>query len=216
MVQSLFAFIRKFAFDRKAGVAVVFGLTTPIVIGGGVYGLEVGTWYYDRVKLQQAADAGAYAAGIANLAGQDFTAMQTAATEAAANNGFDSSKGSLTLHTPPTTGSNQNTNSTEVLLTRTEPQYFTKLFGLSPSVVHARSVTSYVMASNACILALDQSASRAVQFSGSSTVTLNGCSVMSDSIAADSIYSQGATNVTLPCLLTAGGVQVNTYVHKTD
>lgn len=215
MRQQIVAFLRRLGLDRRAGVAIIFGLSAPVVVGGGVFGLEVGTWYYDRVKLQQAADAGAYAAGIANLAGQDFATMNAAALSAATNNGFDASKGTLTLHTPPTSGLNQNPNATEVLLTRTEPQYFTKLFGLSASVVKARSVASYTMASNACILALDPTVSRAVEFSGSSTVTLNGCSVMSNSISPDSIYSQGSTTVNLPCLLTAGGVNLNSGVHMT-
>jgi hypothetical protein len=215
MRKTLSKLLRHWRRDITGGAAVIFGLTTPVIIGGGVFGLEVGTWYYDRVKLQQAADAGAYAAGIANLAGQNYTTMLATATSAATINGYDSAKGTLTLNTPPTSGSNQNPNATEVLLTRTEPQYFTKIFGLSPAVVRARSVASYVMASNACILALDPTVSRAVQFSGSSTVNLNGCSVMANSIAPDSIYSQGATNVTVPCLLTAGDVQINTYVHMT-
>src|SRR5439155_10160199 len=59
---------------------------------------------------------------------------------------------------------------------------------------------------NACILALDGSASKAALFSGNSSLTLSGCSVMTNSTAADAGTVQGTALLTTTCLISAGGV----------
>ncbi|TIQ60260.1 MAG: hypothetical protein E5X41_34090, partial [Mesorhizobium sp.] len=64
----------------------------------------------------------------------------------------------------------------------------------------------------ACVLALNPSASSAALFSGSTSVKLNGCSVMSDSIANDSIKVQGSAGLQTDCLITAGGVSLSNPV----
>ncbi|WP_348627003.1 hypothetical protein [Mesorhizobium sp. M3A.F.Ca.ET.080.04.2.1] len=67
-------------------------------------------------------------------------------------------------------------------------------------------------ASNACVLALSQSASQAALFSGSTSVKLNGCSVMSNSTASDAIKVQGASGLQADCLITVGGMVLNNPV----
>jgi len=64
-------------------------------------------------------------------------------------------------------------------------------------------------ASKACVLALNPSASQAALFSGSTSVKLSGCSVMSDSLASDAIKIQGSAGVQADCLITVGGVVLN-------
>jgi Flp pilus assembly protein TadG len=207
---------RRFAAAREGNVALIVALTLPMLAGGAGLGMEAAFWYYDQVKLQQAADAAVYAAAVEDRAGSGSTVMTSAAMTAAAANGFASGVDGLTLHAPPTSGPNQNDHSVEVILTRTESRYFSQFFTTTPVVIHVRSVATFNNAANACILALNKGASRAIEFSGSSTVSLAGCNVMSNSIATDSIYSQGATHVTVPCLMTSGGVSINTYVNQTD
>jgi Flp pilus assembly protein TadG len=201
---------RPFVSNRRGNVAIIFALSTPIVLGGAAFGVETGLWYLDQVKLQQIADTAAFAAAVDNRAGQSATVISASASSAATDNGFDTSTDTLTLHTPPTSGSSQNANSSEVLLTRNEQRYITQLFDSSPVTVRARAVATYVTAANACIIALDPSASQAVYFSGSSTITLKGCNVMSDSISSTSVYGQGANTMTLPCMMTSG----DAYIHS--
>lgn len=215
MLNIAVAAARSFLSDRTGNIATIFALSAPLVLGGAAFGVETGTWYFEQVKLQQMADTAAYAAAVDNRAGKTSTVMLASAKSAATDNGFDSSSDSLTLNTPPTTGSNKNTNSSEVLLTRTEQRFFTQFFDTSAVVLKARAVATYVSSANACILALDPSASQAVYFSGSSTIKLVGCNVMADSISGSSIYSQGATTVSVPCLMTAGDVSINAAVSQT-
>jgi Flp pilus assembly protein TadG len=201
--------------DRKGNVAVIVALSAPLVAGGAAFGVESGYWYFDQLRMQQAADAAAYAAALENRAGNSSATIIAAAQAAATANGFNAATDTLTVNTPPTSGSNQNDRSVEVKLARTETRYFSGLFVNTPAVVRGRAVATYETAANACILALDKGASRAVEFSGSSTVSLNGCNVMSDSIADDSVYSQGASAVSAPCLMSAGGASINASVTLT-
>lgn len=202
--------------DCHGNVALVVALNLPLIAGGAALGVETGYWYYDHVRLQQAADAAAYAAAVEDRAGSTNTAISSAALAAATANGFSSITDTLALNTPPTSGPNQNDNSVEVVLARSEQRFLSQIFSSAAVTIRARSVATFTTAANACILALDKSASRAVQFSGSSSVTLAGCNVMSNSIATESIYSQGASMLTVPCLMSAGGVSINASVTQTE
>jgi hypothetical protein len=82
---------------------------------------------------------------------------------------------------------------------------FIAMFKNTATVVTASSTASYTTAANACILALNPSASKAVDFAGNSTLDLVGCTVMSNSIASDSLNVQGSASVTVPCMYAVGG-----------
>jgi hypothetical protein len=199
----------------SGSVTTLFAFGLPVVMAGAAFGVEVGVWYYDEMRLQQIADTAAFAAGIEQRAGKSPQIMLAAAQAVALENGFDASRDTLVMHSPPTSGSHQNDHSTEILLTRSESRYLTQLFDDTPVSVKARSVATYTTAANACIIALDPSAAQAAYFSGSSTVTLTACNVMSNSISAQSIYTQGATKLTVPCLMAAGDTSLNAPVSLT-
>lgn len=207
--------IQRLVNDSRGGVALLFALGLPVVAGAAAFGVETGYVYFDQYRLQNTADNAAYAAALDARAGGTQQTMSAAALEAALANGFVNGVDTITLNTPPTSGPNQRAGFVEVLLTRNEPRYFTKIFTEQPQLVHGRAVATSVNDANACILALDKGASRAVEFSGSSTVTLGGCNVMANSIAADAVYSQGATSVNVPCIMAAGDVSINAGVHLT-
>lgn len=209
-------FIGRLAANRRGGVATVTALCMPMLAGAAAFGVETGYWYYDQLRLQQAADAAAYAGALENRAGNASSAISAAAMAAATANGFNSATDSLTVNAPPVSGPNQNANSVEVLISRGEARFFSQVFSSAPVTIRARAVASFTTAANACILALDKGASRAVEFSGSSTVNLNGCDVMANSISNAAVYSQGATTVSVPCLMAAGEVSINFGVTMTS
>jgi Flp pilus assembly protein TadG len=197
----------KSVLDRRGNVAVVFALSMPMVVGGVAFGVETGYWYYQQLRLQQAADVAAQAGAIEQRVGKSHDIVVASATAAAEQNGF--TPGSITVNTPPTSGPNMNSNSVEVLLSRNEQRFFSQLFSTDPVVSNARAVSTYTNAANACVLALDPIADGAAHFSGNSTTTLSGCSVMANSLASDAVYLQGSTVVTTTCVETAGGLNSN-------
>ncbi|WP_040310047.1 pilus assembly protein TadG-related protein [Asticcacaulis biprosthecium] len=207
--------LRRFARNTSGNVATIFAFSLPLVAGGAAFGLDSGIWYLDQTKLQQAADAAAYAAGLEKRAGGTPEVMLASARAAAAANGFKASLGDVSLNAPPTSGTHQNDKAAEVILTRREPRYFSQLFDDSVITLRSRAVAHFENASNACVLALDTSANQAAYFSGNSTATFIGCNVMTNSLSASSIYSQGSTRVTAPCLMTTGGVSLGALVTQT-
>src|SRR6185312_9557344 len=199
----------------KGNVALMFALLTPMLIGGAGLATEVGVWYHRRLELQSAADAAAYAAAVELRAGGSQTAVTQEALSAAQASGFDSTLGTITVNNPPQSGTHQTNQAIEVLISENVPRFFSAIFINTPLVENTRSVTQFQTASNACVLALDNAASGAALFSGSSNVTLTGCSVMANSVSPTAIQSQGAQILTTDCIISVGGVSLTGGVTET-
>jgi Flp pilus assembly protein TadG len=205
--------LRRFVRQRCGNVAIVFGLSLPLVVGGAGLGVETTYWYYKHLQLQSAANQAAYAGAIEIRAGSSTSTAQAAALSTATTNGFNAGAGTLTFNTPPTSGTHQNSQAVEVILSEPEQRFFSQIFSSSAVNSQARAVAAFSTASGACILALDPSASKAANFSGSSSLTLDGCSVMANSLAADAVNLQGAGQLTTDCLISVGGAQTTSNVH---
>jgi Flp pilus assembly protein TadG len=191
--------------DDKGNVTIIVALCMPLLIGAVAFGVEVGFWRYDQVRLQKIADASAFTAAVVKRAGgTDYT---TQATTSATTNGYTTTTDTIAFHAPSTT-TPSDASSVEVVLTRTEPQWFTALFTSHAEVITARATATYNSATDACILALNPSAQKAVDFAGNSGLTLDGCSVMSDSIASNGFNMQGSSTASAPCIYSAGGASL--------
>lgn len=203
----------------RGNVAIITALCLPVIVGGGAFGVEVGYWRYDQVRVQQAADAAAYAAAVvrrADGAGASSATLTSAATAAAASNGFVVGTDTITLNTP-SSATPADPNSVEAVISRTEPPIFTTYIRCmlaswrnnsctsSVATVRGSSTASYTDAGDACVLALSPGAAKAADFAGSSSLTLSGCSVMSNSLAANAFNLQGASILGAPCIYSAGG-----------
>ncbi|RWH57430.1 MAG: hypothetical protein EOQ83_27405 [Mesorhizobium sp.] len=190
---------------ESGNVATIFALTLPIV--------ETSYWYYSSLKLQATADAAAYAGALEKIQGSDTATITAAATQSATDNGLGN--GTITVHTPPTSGPNTAKKAVEVILNQNLDRMFTSIFTQTKVPEQARAVALITDASKACVLALNKSASQAALFSGSTSVKLTGCSVMSNSSAADAIKVQGSAGLQADCLISVGGVSLNNPVTTT-
>lgn len=197
---------------QSGGVATLFALGLPLATAVGGFSIETTYWYYKDLRLQAAADASAYAAAMEKRAGSDSKTVTSIATLAAEDNGFKSATDSILVNSPPVSGNFQGFDAVEVLLTSTAQRFFTALFVSSDVGIAARSVAIYATAQEACVLALSPSASKAADFAGSADLTLAGCSVMSNSVAVDAINVQGSASLSTDCLISVGGVQLNSSV----
>src|ERR1700731_209891 len=92
----------------SGNVAVLFGITLPIVVGACGLGADVGYWYYETRSLQSAADAAAYDGAVALQAGGSSSQITSAATSGATSNGWSSANGSISVNWPPNSGNYQN------------------------------------------------------------------------------------------------------------
>jgi hypothetical protein len=79
--------------------------------------------------------------------------------------------------------------------------------GGSSTLMHFRSEISSTMGDGACIYALNPTAPRAVDASGSTLVSIDGCIIASNSNADDSIYVGGSSSLSADCLQAAGEIE---------
>jgi hypothetical protein len=192
-----------------ANVVIIFGLSLPIVIGGAALGVETSYWYLKDVQLQAAADAAAYTAAIEKRSGSTSTVIRNAATVTASGNGYDSAIGTMTINSPPTSGPNQVAAAIEVILQQPVNRYFTRIFSTSTVNETARAVARFQSIGDACILALNPTATKAVTFSGNTGVNVKGCDVMANSTANNAIYTSGSSTTHAGCFITTGQVDMS-------
>src|SRR6185295_5456724 len=112
------------------------------------------------------ADIAAFNAAIMLRSDASVVAITSGAMSDAAENGWVSAQGTIAVHSPPTSGPNQNPESVEVILTENQPRFFSGVFSSSTVVASGRSVGHYNNAGSACILTLNQTASQALQLWG--------------------------------------------------
>jgi Flp pilus assembly protein TadG len=187
-------------------VMTIFALALPLAVGAGALSVETSFEYITQTRLQVAADAAAYAGALDNRASLTLSQIAANASSVATSNGWLSASGTIQVNNPPTSGPNQNATAVEVKLSQNVPRFFTAVFSSAPVVVHARAVAIYRTAADACILALNQTASQAVNIQGNTNVNLVGCDVMSNSIANDAIHVWGSAKLSTDCAVSAGGV----------
>jgi Flp pilus assembly protein TadG len=195
--------------DERGNAAMVFALATPLLVGGAGLAVETSFDYVSQSRLQSAADAAAYAAAIEKMGGADYAHISAAATQQASANGWMAGPGGtgITVNNPPTAGAyTGQANAVEVRLSQTVPRFFTAVFSTTTVTAGGRGVAIGQTAANACILALNPTAAQAIQVQGNTTVTLNGCDVMSDSIAPDAVNVWGSSTLRAECAVSVGGV----------
>ena len=178
----------RFARDRRGNVALVFALSLPLIIGGAGLGIETSLWYAARLKTQAAADVAAYSAAMERRSGSADAIVEQVAAQVASENGYTPGRGTIVV----VQGSQGGGGSVEVEVTSDVDRYFSAYFSKTPIQAKARAVATFSDASNACVLALNHSAAKAANFSGSSDLRLTGCSVMANSSASNAVNVQGA------------------------
>jgi hypothetical protein len=202
--------VRKFVRDSSGATAVLFAVTMPVVLGGLGFGAEVGMWYFNQRKLQNAADVAAYSAATELRAGRPLQNMETAASDAATETGYVPNRGSLVTTWPPDDGAfTANNRAVEIEIEESLPRTFSSIFGAGTVLTAGRAVALISEGVPTCVLALHPSASGAVTFTGSTGTILVGCNVHSNSLAGGSAIVNGAASVQADCLSASGTVSVN-------
>jgi hypothetical protein len=197
---------QSFLCARRGNVAIIFALTLPLVIGGLGFGVETSYWYLTSNRMQSASDAAAFAGTMEARSGTDLAGIRAAAVRAAADNGFDDAAG-IEVRNPPASGvAAGSAEAVEVVLNAHVERIFTAVFAGGDVNLRTRSVARYNSASTACILALHPTIQNGANFSGSSQVTLTGCSVMSNSVSASAVNLQGSATLKTDCVIAVGGV----------
>ncbi len=207
MLKSIY---HKFMSDQAGAIAIIVALLMPVVIGGWALGSEVGYWYFNQRKLQNSADVAAYAGAVELRASQDQQTIADAAFAAAAKTGYNESIGTITVSSPPITGTFAgDPNVVEVVAQENVLSLFSAFFTIVDVPMSGRAVARLMKGQAVCILALDTSASVAVTFTGSSNTILKNCNVHANSLANDAIAVTGEGYVETPCASAVGYVSAS-------
>ena len=116
--------------DESGATAVVIGLSMTALMGFAGMGVDIGVWYSDKRAAQAAADSAAYSAAVDYGASDTTAGAETAARAVAAQDGYTSGSGGVTVavSSPPTTGTHTTTatGAMEVIVTKTESLFFSE------------------------------------------------------------------------------------------
>ena len=206
----------EFCNDVRGGVAIVFGLVLPALIGFAGLAVDGAYWMMERNKLQSATDSAALsAAQTIQLNGTD----QSIATEAKKlllktyNQNLAGVR--FTVQHPPATGPMAgNAAAVAVLAERDQPVFFLGLFGMTNTFVATRSVAHVDSMSEACLLALSKTADKAIEVTGSSIINLK-CGMASNSNSNLAVYLSGSSNTAVSGVSAAGDIYQSTNAQLT-
>jgi Putative Flp pilus-assembly TadE/G-like len=193
---------------RRGSAAFATVVALVPLIGAVALGAEAGSWYVTKQHAQNAADSaamsGALTIAIQNAANPaisdsqtyDYRGKQFAAQTAFCNAGNTSYPGSQCASTLPT-GTSQTVqidrgtyasptwttapggSSVRATVSQQQPAYLAAVLGLSTVNIGATAIAEIKNPKELCVLGLGPS-SNALTIGGSSTITGNGCGLMSD------------------------------------
>src|SRR5579863_484826 len=148
----LFAATRKWGADEAGGLATIFALATPILVGATALGVDVSRWELAHKNLQRGADAAAISAAVAYQV-NTTTNLKDQATAVTATYSLSTSNGAaLTVNRPPLSGSyTTNQNAVEVIISQPQAGLFASLFGQGTVSESGRAVA--IGGAKACVLA---------------------------------------------------------------
>jgi hypothetical protein len=195
-----------FVAAEDGNIVVIFAMAAPVLLGVAGLAIDVGRWELAHRGLQRAADSAVMSAAVAYQASGDAS-LPTQAKAIAANYNFVDgvAETSVTVHRPPSSGAYMsNAGAVEVIVTQPQPRIFSALFGSSMIAERARAVA--IGGSNACVLALSQTATPAINAQGNVNVAANGCAIYSDSKASNSINVGGTAQVSALQVGAVGGI----------
>ena len=225
--------IRRFVGDRRGAAAVMLAIALSGIIGFAGLGSEVAAWYYTTRSMQTAVDASATSAAAelaaATVGGSSISNDQLTHTgrAVAAQMNFSNGVSSTTVtvnHPPVTTAGLNSANCdarlggyncfVEVIIQQPQTPLLSSLFMSTGPTITTRAVgwANTKAASTGCVVALDHTAARAAQSSGSGTLNFTNCSIYSNSNASDGIYVGGSGQVNAQAAYVVGHINgtVNT------
>lgn len=198
------------SWDRDAGgqVLVIVALSIAVLLLGVGLAADSGRLFVARRSAQAAADAGAWAAGVAFEAGATAAAARSAAILDVERNGYVAGGAvTVTVNAPPASGERVGDASYMEIIVE---EVVTTRFLPGPVRVRARAVGGLASAGTFTegMLALSGLASGAINASGTSTrVTVTGGAVQANSSSPTALTLSGGASLSADAVRATGGAQ---------
>ncbi len=193
--------LRKFRLDEAGNVAIAFALALPVTLGTVGAAIDATSYGMKKARLQAAADAAAIA-GARELAVAGSTQVSI---EAAAKAFAQQEMGSeLALEIVVT--SDKKDSKVSVTISEDWSPMVGKQLGSALTPIVSEAAAGLAGATNLCVLALDGSASGAVQVGSKAKMVGPSCAVYADSVASDAVIVSSGAAINADLVCSAGGV----------
>lgn len=200
--------IKNYFKDKRGSSTVVFAISLPVLIGSFAMAFEIGFWQLEKRKLQDTADMAAYAGAYEYMLSSSEDDAYVASLADANDNFFDGARGNIAVNIPPESGDFIGQDAVEVTVTKELEMFFGQMFFSDALVTTGRAVVILGgQSSQSCVLSLNPNEHGAISVAGTSSVTLDGCGLHSNSSSDSGVNAQGNVTITAACLSSVGGVQ---------
>ena len=208
-IRSHTSFARVIWSDQHGGVAVIFALSSIVLIGLVGGGIDYARLSYRRSQLQNATDLGTLAGG--NMLKLAQTSADTQSIRGVAEQAIRDSAKPMN-GTPFTVQVSISEDGTSITAQSQEivTLAFGKLFGVPTATINVRAQSRLVGKTRLCVLALDPSANGTLTAQDQSSLTASQCSVYSDSASASGVTLQNQASILATSICSAGGNAVST------
>lgn len=185
----------------------------PAILGFAGLGLDVSGWYMERRAVQNLTDM----AAIDTVhSGNNFTDadLEQQLSVFVASHGFDNSTDTLTLNSPPSAGKYAGqTGFYEIIVERDVTLNFLSAFygvtgGTLDVTVAGRAVAGTLIVGTQCVVALDETEDRALNFTGN-TIVGTDCGVSSNSVSTEAIYIGGGAELDTVSVQAVGDIEIS-------
>jgi hypothetical protein len=209
--------------SRRGTVVVVFAVTLVVMLSFVALALDGGQLIDKRRQVQAASDAAALAAANELFAnwwttsatyGADYKGLdpdgkaRAAALAAAKANGYEDGVNgcTVTVNIPPTSGPFAGKSChTEVIISTSQQQYFSRIFGAETVTYGSRSVSRGRRGGiNDAIICLSPDDKGALNTGGNGLLTVQGAPIQVNSTNAEAMIANGNGTMTAPTFLVGG------------
>jgi len=179
--------------DTRGGTLTLTAVTLPAILGFSGLALDGAHWYQQRRDTQSMVDSAAIAGAYAKLDDETLTGIEQVVKEEAERNGYeDVAVNAINVADVSTSSTSNPRPLIEVEIRRQVPLYFASLFlDGDGTTIAARAVSGVRNLGPQCVIALDETAARAVDFTGNTTADI-GCGVASNSDSDESLHIGGS------------------------
>ena len=193
--------LKKFLQDKKGNFAVIFAITLVPLIAAASAVVETTNIVRTKNAVQQTLDSALIHIALEAANGYSETDLETKGTTFFNGNissvlGARTTLDYLGVTTTPDKSLRYTANLTKV--------YRGDLSNLMDGPIKVGSVVERVAGEPACLLALSDTASSAVDFNGTTNVSLTNCIITANSKSATAITRSGSANVNAECVQTVG------------
>ncbi len=185
--------------SRRRGIMLIlFALLLAPMLALIGLAIDGGHIYFEKRRMQAAADGGAVGAAREILRGNDGLVV-SGGREDTKLNGFDNALSDINVivNRPPSTGPNSgDNNAVEVIIERPVATTFMKILQQQDTLVRARAVAGIQPELKApCILALNPSTEGAIKISGNVDINIPDCIMVAASDDPEALEIMGNVNV---------------------